>query len=157
MLFLLYIALIKSIPKFTYILADQNSKSECREMKNDLKDYFSDGIYTRFPKKQAEEISKAYQGFLCTNGDFDVDDALEQVSSKTELLVIFAYDVEDKLDFNELKSKMVVHISGIDEDFHNFQVSEKSKQICSQISNMAKSMFAISYDVNSNSKNEFIL
>lgn len=155
MLLSLYVAFIAAIPKFSYILADHTSKSQCGAINEHLKNYFAEDIYDEFDKKKADELSKAFQGFLCTHDDYDIDDAIKNVNSKTELLLIHAFHVDDEIDFDNLKTKMVVHISGInnDEDFSNLLTIEKVQRISSQISEMAKHMFSISYEVNSRSKN----
>ena len=155
MFFYFYISLIVALPKFTFIYADQISKNECKNINDYLTyDYFPNEIYERFPKDQAKELSDAFQGFLCTHKDFDIDDALSQVSSKTELLLIHAFDVDDEIDFGELKKQMVVHLLGcVDEDYSKLLSTEKGQYFGNKITNMARKMFSISYDVKSRSKN----
>lgn len=155
---LLYISLISSLPKFTYILAnDDNSRKQCKSIDSQVTKYFQDGIYknTHFTKQEAKEITQSFVRFFCTYGDFDIDEALGKVESETELLLIDVINVyDDEIDFENLKKKMVVHISS-STDFNGYSNNPKeiADSIIAKISNVFQNMLLISYDAHSGSKN----
>lgn len=148
MLFYLLFFSIKSFPKFTILLADDNDKLQCNQISSKFKNYFNTGIYKNlnFTRDQASDISKAYQAFLCTYKDFDIDDALENVNQNTEVLIIYAIDVDDEIDFNKLKNKMAVYVLNGEDIYTKLENSEKPKNMFSQISKLSNSILEVLND-----------
>ena len=147
---LLYLLLfsIKSFPKFTILLADDNDISQCNQISSNFENYFNTGIYKNlnFTRDQASDISKAYQAFLCTYKKLDIDDALENVNKNTEVLIIYAIEVDNEIDFNKLKNKMAVYVLNGEDIYTKLENSEKPKNMFSQISMLSSSILKVLND-----------
>ncbi|KAK8840257.1 hypothetical protein M9Y10_031202 [Tritrichomonas musculus] len=147
---LLYLLLfsIKSFPKFTILLADDNDISQCNQISSNFENYFNTGIYKNlnFTRDQASDISKAYQAFLCTYKKLDIDDALENVNKNTEVLIIYAIEVDNEIDFNKLKNKMAVYVLNGEDIYTKLGNSEKPKNMFSQISMLSSSILKVLND-----------